>query len=316
MRTLTFDNGDQMPILGLGTWKSAPGEVYEAVLEAIKIGYRHIDCAYIYGNENEVGDAIQEAIKTGLVAREDLWITSKLWNSFHKKEDVEEGMNRSLKALKLDYLDLYLIHWPVAMKSRIDLPSSGADFISLEEIPLIETWNELIELKKTGKIKHIGVSNFSKSKIEEITKLSGIKPEMNQFERHAYNQQPELVDYCLSEGIKVTCYSPLGSADRPARVKRDDEPALLQNEKVKAIAETNGISVAQALIAWTIAKGLVVIPKSTNPERLKQNLDSKDITLSTEDIATIDSLDLGHRYIDGQFWAQEGSPYTVESIWS
>ena len=316
MKTLTFENGDKMPALGLGTWKSAPGDVKTAVLEAIKTGYRHIDCAFVYGNENEVGEAILEAIQSGLVTREELWITSKLWNSYHKKEDVEAGLIASLDALNLDYLDLYLIHWPVAMKSRILLPQSGADFIALDQIPLSETWLEMIELRKKGTARHIGVSNFSISKIEEITAQTGIKPEMNQFERHVHLQQQELISYCRENGIFVTCYAPLGSGDRPARVRRDNEPSVMQNRIVLDLAAKNNISPAQLLIAWTLAKDLSVIPKSTNPERILQNFMSKDITLPQEDINTLDRLDLGHRYIDGQFWAQEGSPYTIESLWA
>lgn len=305
-----------MPIVGLGTWKAAPGDVYQAVKTAIEIGYRHIDCAFIYGNEAEVGDAIASCIQEGVVTREELWITSKLWNAYHKKEDVAAGMATTLKDLKLDYLDLYLIHWPVALQSRMGLPSEGSDFLSLEDVPLIETWSEMIELRKEGKTKHIGVSNFSPSKMDNITSMSGIKPEMNQVERHPYFPQRELITYCQSNGIHFTCYSPLGSPDRPARIKGENEPTLLENPVIKEIAEAGGHSPAQVLIAWSLQSGLSVIPKSTNPDRLQQNLDTWNITLSDEHMAKVDALDMDYRYLNGSIWTLEGSPYTLENLWA
>ena len=161
MKTFKFSNGDAMPTLGLGTWKSKPGEVYNAIREAIKIGYRHIDCAYIYMNEAEIGQAFSDAFQTGDVKREELWITSKLWNNAHLTSDVRPALEKTLTDLRLDYLDLYLMHWPVALKPGVAFPKSADDFISLEEIPIISTWQEMEKCAQAGMTRHIGVCNLS-----------------------------------------------------------------------------------------------------------------------------------------------------------
>lgn len=166
MTALKFRNNDEMPILGLGTFRSEPNEVYNAVLSAIKIGYRHIDCAAAYGNEKEVGNAIAEAIKQGLVTREDLWVTSKLWNASHGVENVIPALNQTLEDLQLDYLDLYLIHWPVALKKGTEMPEKASDFIPLSEVPLTNTWKGMEAALEQGLTKHIGVSNFNESQLK------------------------------------------------------------------------------------------------------------------------------------------------------
>ncbi|MCK5470122.1 MAG: aldo/keto reductase, partial [Cyclobacteriaceae bacterium] len=226
MNAFKFKNNDEMPALGLGTWKSDPGEVYNAVREAIKIGYRHIDCAAIYGNEAEIGQAFSDAFKKGDVSREELWVTSKLWNNAHLKDDVRPGLEKTLKDLQLDYLDLYLMHWPVALKPDIGFPKSGADFLSLEEIPISVTWAALEDCSKAGLSKHIGVSNFSVKKLKALLKACEIRPEVNQIEMQPFFQQNSMLEFCNNENIVLTAYSPLGSTDRPAVFKAPDEPSL------------------------------------------------------------------------------------------
>ena len=315
MKYLTFKNNDKMPALGLGTWKSAKGEVYEVVRKAIEIGYRHFDCASFYGNESEIGNAISDAIKNGDVTREDLWITSKLWNNRHKKDDIQPAFEITLKDLTLDYVDLYLIHWPVVLQNQASYAQQSSDLISLSEIPLTQTWQGLIDLKEKGLTKHIGVSNFSIKKVNQITEESGIVPEVLQIELHPFLQQQKILNFTQEKGIFLTGYCPLGSADRPAVRILDNEPKLFQQQVILDIAKDKDISPAQVILAWAVNRGTSVIPKSVNPERLKQNLESADIELSTQEMIKMNNLDLHYRYIKGDFWCLEGSDYTLENLW-
>lgn len=315
MKTLKFSDGDEMPIVGLGTWKSAPGEVYAAVREAIRVGYRHIDCAFRYGNEAEIGAALRDAISEGLVTRQDLWITSKLWNNSHGRENVEKGLKKSLEDLGLEYLDLYLIHWPIPLPAHVVFPSSGAEFLNPEEVPLSETWEGMEAAVSAGLTRHIGVSNFSIKKLSELVAHSKIKPEVNQVELHPFLQQKELVAYCQSEGIQLTAYAPLGSADRPAFAKAPDAPVLLENPVIQSIAQERGCTPAQVLIAWSIHRGISVIPKSVSPIRLQENLAAAEVELTQADMQRIAELDQNYRFIMGQFWAIEGSPWSLQTLW-
>lgn len=315
MKTLTFKNGDKIPVLGLGTWKSEPGEVKKAVLAAIKAGYRHIDCAPVYGNESEVGEALTEAFDTGLVKREDMWITSKLWNSNHKEEQVIPALKKTLADLKLDYLDLYLIHWPVAFKAGVSFPEGSEDFYTLKEVPLTETWKGMEATVKAGLAKHIGVSNFNKERVHFLLENSKIAPEMNQVEMHPFLPQQELVDFCQLNKIHLTAYSPLGSGDRSEQMKKDNEPILFDHPVIKEIAEKHKASTAQVLISWQIHRDIVVIPKSTNEGRIQQNFESKDLALGEEDMSKIEGIDYEYRFVDGSFWAAGGSDYTQKALW-
>ncbi|GAB2987969.1 aldo/keto reductase [uncultured Cyclobacterium sp.] len=316
MKYITFKNQDKMPMLGLGTWKSGPGEVYQAVLWAIEAGYRHIDCAAIYQNEKEVGDALQKAFKEGLVKREELWITSKLWNNAHELAKVEGGIQQTLADLQLDYLDLYLIHWPISLKAGVTFPSSGEDFLDYKTVPLSETWKGMEALKEKGLTRHIGVSNFNIAKLKEVQLNCSITPEMNQIELHPYLPQNGLVDYCKQNGINVTAYSPLGSADRPKARQKDSDPILMEHNVFKELAEKYTCSVAQILIAWSLHRDIAVIPKSANKERITANLKSKDIELSADDLKSIESIEGRHRYIDGTFFTEvPGSPFEQSDLW-
>jgi alcohol dehydrogenase (NADP+) len=303
-----------MPALGLGTWLSQPNEVFEAVLTAIKTGYRHIDCAHIYKNEKEIGEALHKAFRDGLVKREGLWVTSKLWNDSHLPEHVLPSMETTLKNLRLDYLDLYLIHWPVSVKKGIDYPSRAEDFLRYEESPLTATWESMEKLVEKGLTKHIGVSNFNILRLEEILSSARILPEVNQVELHPYLPQQRLKEFCEAKGIYLTAYGPLGAAYRVAK-KEVSLPILLEDKAVKAIAEKHKATPAQVLLAWGMERGTAVIPKSVNPVRIKENFGAIDIELDNEDMEVLASLEGPYRYTPGPVWLSNGSPYTSSDLW-
>ncbi|GAA4838115.1 aldo/keto reductase [Algivirga pacifica] len=315
MYTLTFRNNDVMPALGLGTWKSEKGEVYDAVLAALEAGYRHLDCAFIYGNEKEIGEALTEAYKRGIVQRSDLWITSKLWNDSHAKGSVVPALQQTLNDLQTDYLDLYLIHWPVAHKKGVLSTSKAEEQIPLSELPISETWTGMEEAVRKGLTKHIGVCNFGLQRLKDLVAVSNIKPEMNQVESHPYLQQNELLEYCKANDIHYTGYSPLGSPDRPGDLRKEDDPILLEDNTINAIAKRHKVSPAQVTLAWALQRGTSVIPKSVNPERIKANLKANDLKLSEEDMAAIKALDKNRRYLDGSFWFLKGGTYKKEDLW-
>lgn len=304
-----------MPALGLGTWKSAPGEVYDAVRTAINVGYRHFDCAHLYMNEPEIGEAFADAFKAGDVTREELFVTSKLWNNSHRKEQIRPAFDLTVKNLQVGYLDLYLIHWPVVLKDDVNFPEKGDDLVSLNETPLAETWKGMIDLQKSGDVKHVGVSNFSPKKIQDVWDKTGVKPEVNQVEMHPFMQQKALKAYCDENSIILTAYAPLGSADRPKNRINEGEPNLFHNETIKQIAADKDISEAQVMLAWAVNYGVTVIPKSVNEGRLKENLAAADIELSADEMEALADIDLNSRYVKGDFWCLEGSDYTLENLW-
>ncbi len=315
MQTLELNDGERMPIVGLGTWKVPSPDAYAAVKEALRLGYRHFDCAAAYENEAEVGRAVTDAIRDGIVTRDHLWITSKLWNDSHARSAVRPALEKTLSDLGLDYVDLYLVHWPVAHRPGVFFPRSADDLLPLDDLPIAETWQGLEEAADAGLCRHVGVSNFSVRKLQELMATAQRKPAMNQIELHPYLQQPGMLTACREWGIHLTAYSALGSGDRPPELKAPDEPILLDDPVVARIGERRGATSAQVLIAWAVQRGTAVIPKSVDPARMRENLAAADLSLTAEDLEAIGGLDRHRRYITGESWTMTGSGYTLANLW-
>ncbi len=309
MKTLKFKNGDTMHAIGLGTWKATGAEVKKAVKDALHAGYRHIDTAAVYGNEEAIGEALAEVFSESEILREDVFITSKLWNNAHGEGQVRPALEDSLKKLGLDYLDLYLIHWPVAFRHTVDSPKKPDDYLSPEEAPISETWKQMEKAKKNGLAKHIGVSNFSEKKLRDLISKVSEKPEMNQVEIHPLLQQRALLDFCKKEDILVTAYSPLGSGDRSLAMKGANEPNMMDLQILKDIAKERNATVPQILIAWHGHRGCAAIPKSTSKEHIISNFQGAAVSLSDTDMEKIEKLDRHYRYITGKFFEEPSKGY-------
>lgn len=306
--TLTLRSGAKMPVVGLGLWKVPRGACAETVVGAIRAGYRHLDCACDYGNEAEVGEGIRRAIAEGLVTRADLWVTSKLWNTYHSREHVEPACRRTLSDLGLDYVDLYLVHFPIALKyvpfeeryppEWIHDPTSAAPKMELARVPMQETWAAMEALVPLGLARNIGVCNFNTAGLRDLLSYATVPPAVLQVELHPYNQQPKLLRYCAEEGIAVTGFSPLGAGSYVELGMSTHEESALNDPQVASIAQGKRVSAAQVILKWALQRGISIVPKSTKPERLAQNIDLDAFELSGEEMATMAVLDKGRRYND------------------
>lgn len=267
MSTYTFSNGIRVPKIGFGTWQIPDGEAaYEAVSSALKVGYRHIDTAQIYGNEASVGQAIADSG----VPRRDIFLTTKVWNDKIGYEDTLASVEESMKKLQVDYLDLLLIHWPnpKAIRETIGWKERNA-----------QVWEALEELYRLGKVRTIGVSNFMEHHLEALLETAEIIPHANQIMLAPGTPQTELVAYCKEKGILLEAYSPFGTG------------TLFQNKEAANLAQVAGCSVAQLALAWSLYKGFLPLPKSVSPENIKTNLAIENLVISPEVVAQLDKLE-------------------------
>ena len=308
LNALKLNTGHELPAVGLGTWKIACEQVAELVVEAARAGYRHFDCACDYGNEEQVGAGLQQVVNAGLCKREELWVTSKLWNTYHRPEHVRIAAERTLRDLQLDYLDLYLIHFPISTKfvpfekhyppGWFADPAADAPRMEADPVPIAETWQAMEELVSAGLVRDIGVSNFGCSLLRDLLSYARIRPAVLQVEMHPYLTQEKLLRYCGQEEIAVTAFSPLGALSYFSLNMAQPEESVLAQPIVTEIAERHGKTPAQALLRWGVQRGTAIVPKTSRAERLRENLDIFDFELTAEELNAISALNQNRRFND------------------
>ena len=308
----TLYTGAKMPGIGLGTFGSdhaTPEMVSAVVKDALKIGYRYIDCAACYGNESEVGDALKEAMDAGL-PRTELFILSKLWNDRHKPEDVIASCKNSIADLKVSYLDCYLVHWPFPNYHE---PGCAGDARNPASRPYLheefmETWRAMEKLHEMGLVKHIGTSNVTIPKLKLILRDARVKPAVNEMELHPTLQQGELYQFCLDNGIQPIGYSPIGSPGRPERDRTPDDLADTEMPVVREIAEAHGVHPVQVCLKWASQRGQIPIPFTTKRKNALSNIQAiTSDPLTPAEMEAMRSVERNCRLIKGQVFLWEGA---------
>lgn len=305
---LTLRTGAQFPMVGLGLWKVAKPAVAPLIEAAIRAGFRHFDGACDYGNEEQAGDGYRLAIQKGLCKREDLWITSKLWNTYHKREHVRQAAEKSLRDLKIDYFDLYLIHFPIAQEFvPFDVryppewffdPQAARPSMKPARVPIRETWEAMESLVDAGLAKNIGVCNFGTSLLRDLLSYCRIPPAVLQVELHPYLTQEKLLRVCRESEIAVTGFSPLGAISYLSIGMATPGESVLEQPAVLAAAKRLGKTPGQVVLRWGVQRGTAIVPKTSRVERLAENLAIFDFELSAEEMATISALDRNRRFND------------------
>lgn len=303
-----------MPRIGFGLWKIPREDTAASVVEAVRAGYRHFDSAADYANEAETGEGIAQAIAEGLVTREELWVTSKLWNTFHAPEHVEEACRKTLADLQLECLDLYLIHFPIALEyvpigeryppEWLRDPHAAQPVMKPAPVPLYQTWMAMEALVEKGLVNRIGVCNYNSALLHDLMSYAQVKPAMLQIEAHPYLTQDKLIRCARGYGMDVTAFSPLGAQSYFELNMAEAGESLLGAAPVMVAAETHGKTPAQVLLRWGVQRGTAVIPKTTKAERMRENLAIDDFALSGVEMAAISSLNQNRRFNDPGVFAE------------
>jgi len=317
--TRTLSSGARIPVIGLGTFGSDHAS-HEAVAAAVSyassIGYRHFDCASVYGNEDRIGRVFEQILQDG-IRREDLWITSKLWNDKHGENDVVASCEKSIADLRLNYLDLYLVHWPFPNHHPpgCDVTARNPHAVPYVHENYMRTWRKMEELVERGLVRHIGTSNMTIPKMELLLRDARIRPAVNEMELHPHFQQPEFFRFLMERGIQPVGYSPLGSPARPERDRTPGDTSPTEDSAICQIAQRLGVHPAVVCIKWAIQRGQIPIPFSTNPRNLLSNLRAVlSEPLSSEDMTTISQLDRNCRLIKGQVFLWKDNQ-SWEDLW-
>ncbi|MDR3691338.1 MAG: aldo/keto reductase [Fimbriimonas sp.] len=311
--------GAEIPTIGFGTFgsdKYTPEEIARAAIDAAEVGYRHFDCAEVYGNEPEIGRSFESLLSSG-IPREELWVTSKLWNNHHAVQDVAPALEATLRNLRVDYLDLYLVHWPFPNyhAPKVDVSSRDPHAKPYIHANYMNTWREMEKLVQRGLVRHIGTSNVTIGKLQQILADAEIRPAANEMELHPHFQQPELFDYVQSQGILPIGYSPLGSPSRPERDRTPEDTVDLEDPVIVDIAKRIGATPADISIAWAVQRGQVPIPFSVKRHQYESSFRAAgSLQLSDDDMAAIAKIDRRCRLIKGQVFMWDGAK-GWEDLW-